>query len=212
VTAARATMLALLLGAALVVAAATRVVVSGRHALALGYTAMAMGDRDAGVESLGRAARWYLPGLGIHREAREALMAVGADREAAGDAPGALSAYRQVRGAILGSRWLITPDRDLLEAANERIAVLMASRDAVLRGDQALGVDGHRALLARDATPSPVRSAAAVGLFVGWIVVTMTGLWRSVRPDGRVVARTAAPWAAASLVLLVSWIWMLAGL
>lgn len=211
-TPARAILAVLALATAVLAVAAVRVAVSGSRELAAGRTALAEGRTGQAVAALGRAARWYLPGAGAHREAREALLALADAREAAGDVPGALTALRHVRGAVLGGRWLTTPDADLLATANDRIARLMAVQDAALRGDRALDAAAHRALLARDATPSPWGSAAVVALFLAWVGTTAVGLWRGVRPDGSVRWRALAPWAAGALGLLAAWVWALTAL
>lgn len=208
----RAAALAVALGLVLLAAAAIRVTVSGHRELARGRDLLAAGQTEEGVASLGRAARWYLPALGAHRAARESLMEIGAAREAAGDAAGALTAFRHVRGAILGSRWLFTPDADLLDTANDRIAVLMAAQDAAIRGDKALDAPAHRAFLERDAVPDAGRSALAVGLFLAWVGAAAVGLWRGLRPDGGIRGRVLASWSALSLLLLAAWVFVLRGL
>ncbi len=204
--------LVLVVGLAFFAAAATRVAVSGARELSRGQAALAAGKTDEGVAALGRAARWYLPGLGAHREARELLMAWAARREADGNIADALTSLRHVRGSILGSRWLVVPDADLLAAANDRIAALMALQDKALRGDTALDVAAHRALLERDATPPAGRSALAVLMFIAWLATTIVGLWRGVRPEGGVRGRVLVTWAAVSLALLATWVGLLASL
>lgn len=209
---ARAAALVLALGATLLAAVAVRVAISGNRELDRGRDLLAAGRVEEGVAALGKAARWYLPGLGAHREALESLMRVAETREAAGDAAGALTALRHVRGSILGSRWLITPDADLLATANDRIAVLMAAQDAALRGDTALDAAAHRTVLDRDAVPSAGRSALAVGLFLAWVGSAAITVWRGLRPDGGVRGRILVPWSALSLLLLAAWLFTLSRL
>ena len=208
----RTAALLLALGLMLLLATAVRVAVSGHRELARGRDLLAAGQTEEGVAALGRAARWYLPALGAHREALETLMAVASARETGGDTAGALTAFRHVRGAILGSRWLLTPDADLLTTANDRIAFLMATQDRALRGETALDAAAHRAFLERDAVPDAGRSALAVGLFLAWVGAAAIGLWRGLQPDGGVRGRVLAPWSALSLLLLVAWVFVLAGL
>lgn len=211
-TARRSLWLACVLAGVVLVAAAVRVGCSGAAALRQGREAIDSGRLDEGIDRLGQAARWYLPVLGAHRVAREELLAVAARFEEQGDASRALASLRHVRGAILGSRWLTVPDADLLAQAEGRIAPLMARQDAALRGGEALDAAGHLALLRRDATPSAGRSAGVVLLFLAWVGVLMGTAWRAVGADGRVRWSRLALWGPVSLVLLASWLLVLARL
>ena len=158
------------------------------------------------IDYYARAARWYLPVVGAHAEARQALAGMATEAQAAGLDDLALRGWRELSGAILGTRWLTTPDADLLDQANRGIARLMARQDAALRPGRALDEGGHLALLQRDASPNPGWAAAAVLLFVAWIGVTGAGAWRSVTPDGRLRGLAAVSWGSASLVLLAGWL------
>jgi hypothetical protein len=195
--------------AALVVAAGVvglRVAASGRSDLATAESCRASGLDETALDYYARAARWYLPGAGVHRLARARLLEMAADAERAGHRDLALRAYREVRGAIRSTRWLVTPDEDLLATADGAIARLVAAQDRELRGEGALDEAGHRDLLARDASPSPWMSLAVVLLFLAWVGVLVRGAWRGVHPDGTVAWRVVGLHAAASAVLLVLWL------
>ncbi len=187
------------------VAVCARVVVSGSEDLAT-----ARGARDAGlpataIEYYGRAARWYLPLVGAHGPARREMAALCREVESGGDADLALRCHREMRGAILATRWLVTPDADLLEEANQAIARLVA-REKGPDGLPVLPEATHLALLRRDETPNPWLSALAVVLFCAWVGVAGWGLWSSISPEGTVSWRRLGRFAVLSLVLASAWL------
>lgn len=195
------------LGALVVVGVAicARVVVSGSEDLST-----ARGSREAGlpataIEYYGRAARWYLPLVGLHGPARREMAALCREVEAAGDFVLALRCHREMRGAVLATRWLVTPDSDLLEDANQAIARLVA-RERGPDGLPVLPEATHLDLLHRDETPNPWLSALAVVLFCAWIGVAGWGLWSSVSPDGAVSWRRLGRSLLLSLVLAAAWL------
>lgn len=211
-TARRSLWLACALAGVVLAAAAVRVGCSGTTALRLGRVAIDSGRLDEGIERLGHAARWYLPVFGAHRSAREDLLRLASRLEEQGDAFRALVALRHVRGAVLGSRWLLVPDADLLAQADVRIALLMAEQDAALAGGDALDAAGHLALLRRDASPSAWRSALVVLLFLAWVAVLVATAWHGLGPDGRIRWKRLAIWGGGATALLVSWLLILASL
>src|SRR5690606_20047247 len=124
------------------------------------------GDPETQIEHLGRAARWRVPGLGHDEQAIDALMDLGAQAETQGERGGqrALTAYREVRRALLGTRGLWVPQSDRFHQANERIAVLMAAQEERFGTD--VGGQGdpysyHLGLLEEVPGPVPGRSLAA---------------------------------------------------
>jgi hypothetical protein len=111
-----------------------RVVLSARDELAQAdrlLNAPAPGqDRDGAIVHYRRAARWYAPFSPYHVRALQQLAQLGQEAEQRGETEQALAAYRAVRSAILATRSLYVPERTRLEAANQRIASLMAIQPA----------------------------------------------------------------------------------
>lgn len=206
----RAASVAVLATTVLGAAVATRVAVSGAADLAVARDCRQADLPLTAVDFAARAARWYLPVGGSSREGRLLLADLAAERAEAGDDDLSLRAWQELRGAILGSRWLLTPDRDLLDLANAHIARGMAARDVLPDGRKGLPEAGHLAFLQRDDLPRPLPAFGASLLFVIWAAVTVVGAWRSVTPEGRLVGGPALRWSLASLVLLASWLALLA--
>jgi len=185
---------------------AVRVAVSGRADLA---TAIACRDAalpSTAVDFASRASRWYLPVGGGSREARLLLADLARDASAAGDDALSLRAWQELRGSIRATRWLVTPDADLLEVADAAIAKGMAAIDRLPDGRPGLDEAGHLAFLKRDSMPRTAPAAAAVLLFVAWVSVTAAGAWRSLTPEGRLKGRSALSWGLGSAALLAGWL------
>ncbi len=190
------------------VAVCARVAVSGSEDLATARMAREAGLPATAVEYYGRAARWYLPLVGPHGPARREMAALCREVEGAGDPGLALRCHREMRGAILATRWLMTPDSDLLEDANQAIARLVA-RERGPDGRPVLPEALHLDLLHRDETPNPWLSALAVVLFCAWIGVAGWGLWSSVLPEGAVSWRRLGGFLLLSLGLAAAWLTVL---
>jgi len=187
-------------------AAAARVSSSGRADLETAAQSRSAGLRDTAADFYARAARWYLPGNGVQADALAALSDMAREAGTAGDSAFALRAWREVRGAVLGTRWLTVTAPEELREANGEIARLTAAEDRALRGDAALTQAAHLALLERDLAPSPLLSAVAVLLFAAWIGILVRGGVRGVLPDGTVRWRVLGAHVGASLVVLALWL------
>ncbi len=185
---------------------ATRVAVSGRDDLA---TAIACQQADlpaTAIDFAARAARWYLPLAGVSRPARELLRDLAKEAGAVGNPGLELQAWQELRGAIRSTRWMITPDTDLLDEADASIARGLAAIDRLPDGRAGLDEAGHLAFLKRDSMPRNGPSAAAVILFVAWLSVTAAGAFRSVTPEGRLRGGAILFWGLGSLTLLAGWL------
>ncbi len=195
------------LGAIVVVAVAVcaRVVVSGSEDLAIARGAREAGLPGTAIEYYGRAARWYLPLVGPHASARREMREVCREVEGAGDVALALRCHREMRSAILATRWLITPDADLLDEANRAIARLGA-REIGPDGRPVLPEREHLALLRRDESPNPWLSALAVLFFCAWVGVAGFGLWSSLTPEGAVSWRRLGRATLYALLLAAAWL------
>ena len=201
--------------AAALVPVAARVVVEGRAELAAADEARAAGDLDAELEHLGRALRWRMPGSGHDEDALERLWALGQAHEVRG-AEGrdvALAAYRELREGLLATRAWGIPHRERWEAANDRIAALMAAQER----DNGTDVSGtgdpegfHRALLSRVPGPDPIRGNLAAVAFAGWVVCTAGLLLQGLGPRGRLRPRPALRWGLGAVLCLVVWAVLLA--
>lgn len=208
---------AIVLGAAaaVLVPIAARVVVEGRAELVAADEARAQGDLDGELEHLGRALRWRMPGSGHDEEALERLWTLAQAHEARG-AEGrvaALAGYRELREGLLATRAWGIPHRDRWEAANARIAALMAATEREIGTDISGTGDPeahHRALLSREPGPDPIRGNLAALAFAGWVACTAGLLLRGLGPRGRLRPRPALRWGLCAVLCLVAWAVLLA--
>lgn len=197
-----------LLAALLVVAAVVtvRVSVSGRADLRTAEACRDAGFPSTAVDFAARASRWYLPVGGVSRSARELLRTLAMEAQAAGRPELSLRAWQELRGAVRSTRWLTTPDADLLEESDAAIARGMAAIDRLPDGRPGLDAAGHLAFLRRETLPRTAPAAATVLLFIGWVAVTAAGAWRALTPEGRLNGRSAWGWGLASATLLAGWL------
>jgi hypothetical protein len=173
---------------------AVRVVWSSRREL--GAAEAAVGD--ARITRLGLAARLYAPGNPYSRRALDELAAVG---RAGG--PDALVAWREVRSAILATRSFYTPERPLLDEANQHIAELMAAGEPAERGPLAERRAWHAARLAEDDAPALGWTLLALVGLGGWIGAAVGLFRRGVDEHDRLRPRAALAWALGVLVGLI---------
>lgn len=200
---------------AVLVPIAARVVVEGRAELAAADEAHAQGDLDGELEHLGRALRFRMPGSGHDEEALARLWALAQAQEARGaeGRDAALAGYRELREGLLATRAWGIPHRARWEAANARIAALMAAQE------REIGTDGsgtgdpeahHLALLSKEPGPDPIRGNLAAAAFAGWVACTTGLLLRGLGPRGRLRPRPALRWGLGAVVCLVAWAVLLA--
>lgn len=199
-----------LLVAACVGIVAVRVAWSGSAEHRAGFAAAGARDWEGAVEHLSRSARWYLPGSTRVRDALEALVAIGAAREADGDVDGALAAYREVRRCIRAVRSLWRPNGDLAPAADERIAHLMAGQHERSRAGAPAPFDErkaeHLALLSVDRSPDPWWSLVVVLTFAGWVGGGFGFVWRAWDGEGRFHGAPALLWAGIIAACMALWL------
>lgn len=182
----------LLLAAVLLGAFAVRVVTSASAELRAGDDYRAHAQLEPAVVHYRRAARWYAPGSPYHVEALSRLGAIGADAEKSGDTDLALSAYRAIRAAIMSTRSFYIPEQARLQAADERIASLMAAlpappMDAGKSRDQLRAE--HLALLAADPGPSVLWSIVLLLGFGVWVAGAFAFTMRAIDDEDRFVKR-----------------------
>lgn len=202
-------------GALIVLPLAARVAWEGSAELERAAAAGEAAQRDEQIIHLGRAARWRLPIASHDEQALEQLMALGRDYEEQGSRDDALAAYREARRAILATRAWWLSDRDQFEAANARIAFLMAEQERELGTD--LSGSGeqeayHLALLEQVPGPDPTRSGLTALAFLAWVAATVGFVMRALDAQGRLRAPAAVRWGGASLLLLVLWMVLLRAL
>ncbi len=193
-----------------------RVGYEGRAELEAAERARGLDDLSGEIEHLGRALRWRLPGADHDEQALERLWAIGQAQEALGTLghANALVAYRELRSGLLATRVWGIPHRERWEAANERIAALMAEQERQLGTDVSGRGDPeafHRELLSREPGPAPVRANLAALAFIGWIACGAGLLLRGLGPRGRLRPRPALRWGLATVACLVAWAVLLAG-
>lgn len=202
----RARTLALVLAGllALMLPIVLRAWLEGRAALARG---MQTSDPEAAIVELGRAARWRVP-LAEHDElARARLEAIADTSERAGDLELALATWRELRGALLGTRSVALADPDQLARANAGIVRGMVAQ-AHASGRPDARERWQAELDAPPAADSPASRVAAL-LFALWLASLVGFVLRGLDADGRLVARHGIAWAALSLALLLAWILMM---
>jgi hypothetical protein len=117
-----------LLGLLFFILAAARVVYSSRDEYLRAGRYLALGHIEQAIVHYRRAARWYAPGNPYVEKSIHRLWELGKLAERRGNPTVALTAYRSIRGAILGTRSFYTPNADWLERVNKKIAELMAAQ------------------------------------------------------------------------------------
>lgn len=187
------------LGVVLVVlvVVAVRVVVSSRAELRRAEELAARGDVAASVAHYRRAARWYVPFGPSSEAALDALERIGADAEGEGDTALALSAYRSIRAAAIGSRSFYVPHAARLHEADEHIARLMASLppppiEAGTTEEERR--EAHLALLEAPVGPSAGWSFVALFGLATWIAGAFLFATRAFGEDDRLAPREARRW------------------
>lgn len=188
-----------LLAALLVGAFGVRVVSSAIAELRAGDDYRAHGQLEAAVVHYRRAARWYAPGSPFHVTALGHLGAIGAEAEQRGDGELALSAYRAIRAAIMSTRSFYVPERARLEAADERIASLMAAAPAppvdAGKSPEKLRRE-HLALLSAVRGPNLLWSFVLLVGFAAWVSGAFAFTQRAIDEDDRFVPGAALRWGA----------------
>ncbi|PRQ07799.1 hypothetical protein [Enhygromyxa salina] len=189
-----------------------RVWVDGRAQLQLAADAAAAGDVDAQILHLGRAARWRLP-LATHDDhARAELRELAVTATDARDHDRALAAWRELRGALLGTRALGVVDAEQLAAANAAIVREMvrqaeAAVDPADSADPADPADQARWVAELDEDLAPRwRTLLASACFTAWLIACVGLFVLGIDPKGRLDPRPATRWGAAVLGLLIAWI------
>ena len=176
-----------------------RVITSAKEELAAAEALMTQGEVDGAVVHYRRAARWYAPLSPYHVTALDRLSAIGVEAEGKGDVERALSAYRAVRGSIMATRSFYVPERARLNAANARIAALMAElpppgMDA--GKSKAQIQQEHLALLQREPGPSVGWTLVLLLGFFGWVSAAFVFSVRAIDEHDRWVAPEARKWGA----------------
>jgi len=178
---------------------AARVVTSAASELEAADALRARGELPAAVVHYRRAARWYAPASPYHVRALQRLGELGAAAEQDGELELALSAYRGIRAAILSTRSFYTPERARLQAANRRIADLMAAEpppemDAG-KSRAALAAE-HLKLLEADPGPSLLWTLVLLLGFGAWVGGALAFSLRAIDENDRLVRPQAMRWGA----------------
>jgi hypothetical protein len=187
-------------------ALAVRVIGSARAELAEARALDGHGDPALTISHYRRAARWYAPLSPYPEQALARLAEIGTQAEHDGDTDLALSAWRSVRAATLGSRSFYVPYEDRLHEADRHIAALMAAlppppidaRQSVAQREAA-----HLALLEADPGPALLPSVAALVGLATWIAAAFAFATRAFDDEDRLLAREARTWGAAFVVGMV---------
>ena len=202
----RALALVLLVLAAILGPIALRALVEGRAELA---EADAATTSEQAIVHLGRAARWRLPLASHDEQARARLEQIAQAAEAAQDDALALVAWRELRGALLGTRSWAIVDAEQLERANLGIVRAMVAQARAAGENESGEVEsGQRWLAELEAPPASDDRATRLGAiwFALWCATTIGFVLRGIDPDGRSRRRPALVWGLSSLALLLAWI------
>lgn len=177
--------------------------IDGRAQLRLADAAAEAGELDTQILHLGRAARWRLPLAGHDDFARAQLRELGGTATKANDTNHALAAWRELRGALLGTRALGVVDPEQLREANAAIVQLM-----VRQGDAAgEPVDRARWAAELDEDLAPRwRSLLAAACFAAWLITCVGFFVFGIDAKGRLEPRLALRWGGSALALLIAWI------
>ncbi len=143
-----------------------------------------------------RAVRWYAPANPFAERAAGELFEL-AEKISREEPTKALRAYRLLRGALLGSRWLLTPGKNIVGRSEERIASLVAG---------SAGVEGQaparETVLEELRRPRPPRRgwvALAALAFPAWIGFTLRAVWSGSQEKRRALRSALAAGAAFAL-------------
>lgn len=146
--------------------ATARVVLSGEAEIKASTAALDDGDAREAIVHARRAARWYAPGAPHVPVAYDRLIALATASEQNRRDDLALLAWRGVRLAVIETRWVITPQPEHLERADEEIARIMAKQpreaepDAMIRKEELQKLKRHE-------PPRILWVALLVGGFLG---------------------------------------------
>ena len=150
-----------------------RAVIASDAELASARSYRENGELARATEHYRRSLRWSFPASRNAAEASSELEALAREYEQAGDAAGALLAWRSLAGGVAASRFLYSGTDATRELAKDEIARLLALEggvaiDANLSPDE-LAAD-HRRLLDRQVAPDPVWGTLLLfgfALFIG---------------------------------------------
>ncbi|PRQ02251.1 hypothetical protein ENSA5_24870 [Enhygromyxa salina] len=177
--------------------------IDGRGELRQADAAAELGDVDAQIRHLGRAARWRLPIASHDDRARARLEEIAELAAETGELDEALAAWRELRGALLGTRAIGVVDPEQLRAANLAIVELMARQAA------AASVPSERERWAAELDEdlgSRWQSLLAAACFGGWLIGCVGFFVQGIDAKGRLDPRPALRWGGSILVLMVGWI------
>lgn len=180
-----------------------RVVSASAEELGEGDRLREAGDLDAAIVHYRRSARWYAPASPYPVEALTRLAEIGGAAEEADETSRALSAYRAIRASIMSTRSFYTPHAERLEAANDRIATLMASlppppidagkTPAQLREE-------HLALLTQDRRPDLGWTVVLLFGFFAWVAGAFAFASKAIDEEDRIQKKPALRYGAVVLV------------
>ena len=180
-----------------------RTAVDGRAELARADEAGEAGDRDAEIRHLGRAARFRLPLAQHDDQAINQLHALAVDAQSAGEITTSLTAWRELRSALIGTRTLDVPEPELLAEANAEIVELMV--EEARASNRPIARDRWAEELEQDLQPRHRTLLAALS-FAAWLVSCIGFLARGIDAKGRLIPRPALRWGGSALLLLILWI------
>ena len=186
-----------------------RVLFESRREWTEGRQWLAKDDPDEAIVHYRRAALWYAPINPWCVAALDGLAGIARRAERRDETERALSAWRAVRGSILGVRSFYTPMPARLRAANRRVAALMAKQPRPaqdLRKTEGALAREPLALLERDEAPSAFWSVVLLVGFFGWIAAAFAFVYRGLDADGRIVRAQAVRWAGVVVAGLAIWV------
>lgn len=178
-----------------------RVSVDGRQARRQADRLLASGNPDEAVGFYDRTLHMYWPGSPDVARAVEALSALAGEREAGGDAEGALYAWRVLRSGLYAARGLYQPYSETIALSETHIAGLMARRE----GDDE-SREKYLALLRENRDPNRFWSMLALLGFAVWVIGVLGVIWKGLTPEGKWIGRAALLWSGVFLIGFTVWI------
>ena len=201
-----------------------RLALRGRSALAAGQLAESKGAFWAAADGYQQAMRAYLPLTSAPQLGADGLERLALDAESRSQAAQtlesrafyrteALEAWRRLRGGIWATRSFFKPFGERLDRADAHIAELMADEllasglQELVRGrDRAQLIADHRALLARDPSPSPWLAIFGFLFFAGWVGSIFALIFKGFNSSGQ--RQVAAFWRYALSAVGCFGLWM----
>lgn len=178
---------AIIAALAVVTAISVRVVSESRAELALAEAHHAAGDHRRATDHYRRTLRWSFPWSPFKSAAVLGLESLAKEREAEGDRPSALLAWRSLLGGLSSARFLYASRDPAAERAKDEIARLLSVGAPIIDANvspEERAAD-HRHLLDQRIAPAPLWGTFLLLGFSAWLVSIYLLIQRGFDATGR---------------------------